>query len=194
MRRRHGRRVAKNIDPRPIGLRRPAPPLLGRRRSRAASSLTRYQRFTCANLSFTGCEAEPGAATVAGCSPSDGRRSRRWQQPSPSRSWPRRPGSPGRSCCSHSRSASWTRRARPSRLPTCSTTSSPRPGHCTGTSGRARLRSPELAHRHRARHRRPHRRLHRSPAAAPLPDTVIRRLIGTVVIAIGIRYLWSGLS
>jgi uncharacterized protein len=27
-----------------------------------------------------------------------------------------------------------------------------------------------------------------------LPDTVIRRLIGTVVIAIGIRYLWSGLS
>jgi len=27
-----------------------------------------------------------------------------------------------------------------------------------------------------------------------LPDTVIRRFIGTVVIAIGIRYLWSGLS
>jgi uncharacterized membrane protein YfcA len=27
-----------------------------------------------------------------------------------------------------------------------------------------------------------------------LPDTLIRRLVGIVVIAIGIRYLWSGLS
>jgi uncharacterized membrane protein YfcA len=27
-----------------------------------------------------------------------------------------------------------------------------------------------------------------------MPDLVIRRLIGTLVVAIGIRYLWSGLD
>ena len=29
---------------------------------------------------------------------------------------------------------------------------------------------------------------------ARLPDTLIRRIVGVIVIAIGARYLWSGLS
>ena len=46
--------------------------------------------------------------------------------------------SPARSCCCHSRSASWARPARRSPRPTCYTTWSQHRERCTGTGGRGR--------------------------------------------------------
>jgi hypothetical protein len=40
--------------------------------------------------------------------------------------------------------------------------------------------------------RRPGGRVHRRPGPAETPDTLIRRVMGALVVAIGIRYLWSG--
>jgi uncharacterized protein len=58
----------------------------------------------------------------------------------------------------------------------------------------ARVRGPQLAHRGSAWPRRAGRRLYRARIQSRLPDTLIRRLVGILVIAIGARYLWSGLS
>jgi len=55
-----------------------------------------------------------------------------------------------------------------------------------------RLRGSQLADGHRAGCRRPGRRLYRGRIQLRLPDALIRRLVGVLALAIGIRYLWSG--
>ena len=55
-------------------------------------------------------------------------------------------------------------------------------------------RDHALAHRHRAGHRRHRRRLPRRPMQSRLPDTLIRRIVGILAIAIAAHYLWLGLG